>query len=500
MDRAAGIVLPISALSSPYGIGTLGRAAREFVDFLADAGQTWWQVLPIGPTILGDSPYLSPSGFAGNPALIDFDALVEDGLLLDEELREYDWGDDLACVHYEALFVYERRLALLLQAMERGWERDQESVLAFAAEHEDWLGDYALFMAVKLHFGMTPWWTWPDEDICSHRREAVTHYRHMLADEVRLFTYVQYLFFKQWSDLRAYARARGVKIFGGTPLYMLCDSADVWAHPDYFRLGSHGVPVEAVGTPPDRLHSEGQCWDNPLYDWEAMERDGFSWWRRRMRHFCSLFDMVRIDHFRSIERTWAVPADARCGKVGHWVAGPGKAFVDVLREIAQGTPLVAQEEGEPTRASEALMRESGFLGMRVLQDAFDGDEDNENLPHNLSEHCLYYSGTHDHLPLAAWLCEADPQVLERLRRSVGADGEGDLLWAAIGQGMSSPCTLFFAQMQDYLGLGGEARMNTPGNKLDNWQWRLVPGQLTAELAGRIRDVSRLSGRVRTERS
>ena len=498
MRRASGIVLPLFSLPSPHGVGTMGQAARDFIDFLADAGQAWWQVLPVGPTSYGDSPYQSPSAFAGNPYFVDLDLLVAAGLLTTEEVCAPNWGDDPTHVDYDLL--YRNRLDLLRIACDRGWKRDGAAVRAFVAENEDWLPDYALFMAVKRHFGMLAWQEWPDESIRLHREDACRRYVRELEDDVRLFTYVQYLFFAQWAELRAYAHARGVSIFGDMPIYVALDSADVWAHPENYQLDERNNPVEVAGVPPDYFSSEGQLWGNPLYDYEAMEKDGYAWWRRRVRAAARLYDMVRIDHFRGFARYWSVPASERTAKNGHWVNGPGIRLIDALRTGNPQVSLVAEDLGTPTPEVMELLLASGLPGMKVLQFAFDGREDNEHLPHSIPENCVCYTGTHDNAPLGEWFAEESPECLDLARRFVGLNDEEGLIWGMVRQGMSSVAVLFFAQMQDYLELGSEARINTPGVLDGNWRWRLQEGHLTADLARRIADVSRLYGRRATGES
>ena len=299
MKRSSGILMPISSLPSPYGIGTLGADAREFVDFLAAAGQSWWQILPVSPTSYGDSPYQSFSAYAGNPYFIDLDILCEDGLLEKAEIEAVNWGSDPARVDYAS--IYENRLSLLRLAVERGWDRDADKVNSFSEENAGWLPDYALFMAVKRRFGMKPWTEWPDEDIRLRRPEAVERYRAELAEDIRLFTYVQYLFFRQWESLRVYAHEKGIGIIGDLPIYVAMDSADVWADPRSFQLDERNVPAEVAGVPPDYFTAEGQLWGNPLYDWDAMKADGYSWWIRRIAGASRLYDILRIDHFRGLE-------------------------------------------------------------------------------------------------------------------------------------------------------------------------------------------------------
>ena len=304
MQRSSGILMPVFSLPSPYGIGTLGQAARTFVDFLKAAGQTWWQILPVGPTGYGDSPYQSFSAYAGNPYLIDLDLLREDGLLTQAEIDSAFWGADPARVDYGAL--YQNRLAVLSIACHRGWKRDAEAVAQFSAENRNWLPDYALFMALKQHFGGKPWMRWP-EDIRLRRREAVERYRKALSEDVALFTYLQFLFFRQWDALRAYAAEQGVRIIGDLPIYVAMDSADVWAEPENFQLDAQLTPTEVAGVPPDYFAADGQLWGNPLYNWDAMKADGFGWWIRRADGARRLYDLLRLDHFRGFERYRAVP-------------------------------------------------------------------------------------------------------------------------------------------------------------------------------------------------
>ena len=498
MERASGIILPVFSLPSPYGIGTIGSAAYEFVDFLAEAGQTWWQMLPLGPTSLGDSPYQCPSAFAGNPYFVDLDLLVADGLLDRSEVEARFWGDNPARVDYEALL--EGRLDLLRLATERGWERDRQEVSAFEETCADWLRDYTLFMALKHHFGMAPWYEWPDDLARMHDEATCSSYARELEADVRLFTYVQFLFFRQWGRLRAYAHERGVHLFGDMPIYVALDSADVWAHPENYQLDEDNRPTAVAGVPPDYFSSDGQLWGNPLYDWGRMARNGYAWWRRRALGASRLFDMVRIDHFRGFARFWSVPAGADTAKNGHWVQGPGIELIRALRTGAAELELVAEDLGKPTPEVAELLSASGLPGMKVLQFAFDGRPDNEHLPHDMPRHCLCYTGTHDNAPLAAWLSEEDPAHVALARRYVGISDEEGAVWGMLRQGMGSVAELFFAQLQDYLELGGESRINTPGVLGGNWTWRLVPGQLTDALAERIGAITRLYGRHREARA
>ncbi|MBQ2680700.1 MAG: 4-alpha-glucanotransferase [Eggerthellaceae bacterium] len=494
MERSSGIILPIYSLPSPYGIGTLGQAARDFVDFLVDAGQAWWQVLPVGPTSYGDSPYQSPSTFAGNPYFVDLDSLVDDGLLEQAEIDAVNWGDDPVFVDYRRLF--ETRADLLRRAYERGWERDSADVWAFCNENASWLGDYALFMAVKRHFGMAIWTEWPDEDIRLHKPDAIERYRELLIDEVQFNEYVQFLFFKQWEQLHGYAREKGVRLMGDLPIYVALDSADVWANPSQFVLDERNMPIEVAGVPPDAFTADGQLWGNPLYDYGAMEADGFGWWIRRVGGAVKLFDMVRIDHFRGFESYWAVPVDEKTACNGRWVKGPGMRLVGTLQSWFYQFSFVAEDLGYTTPEVAALLADSGLPGMKVLELAFDSRDESSNahMPHSYGPNCVCYVGTHDNATIMQWRDEADPDDVHLAERYLGLNDQEGFAWGFIRGGMASVADLFVAQMQDYLELGADARTNTPGTLGSNWRWRMADGQATPELAARIAAVTRLYGR------
>ena len=492
MKRSCGILLPVFALPSPYGIGTLGQAAYDFVDFLRQAGQSWWQMLPLGPTGYGDSPYQSFSSYAGNPYFIDLDLLRRDGLLTAQEIASLAWGSDPARVDYAAL--YENRFVLLQKAAERGWARDRAEVQLFARQNAQWLPDYALYMAVKRHFDEKPWTQWPDEAIRLRKPEAMAQYRQMLASDIRMFTYSQFLFFRQWNALREYAHEQGVGIIGDLPIYVSMDSADVWAEPAFFQLDSDGYPTETAGVPPDCFSRDGQLWGNPLYRWEAMKADGYGWWIRRVDGAAKLYDMLRIDHFRGFESYWAVPYGDTTAKNGHWVKGPGMDLVQVLLNWFPQMQFIAEDLGFLTPEVRELLADSGLPGMKVLEFAFDSREPSSYLPHLYTPHCVCYTGTHDNAPLPAWKEEADPDDLALAVQYLGLNEEEGFHWGVLRGGMSSVAELFVAQMQDYLGLGAESRINTPGEPVGNWQWRLHPGQLTAALSRRMAHMARLYGR------
>ena len=485
LERSAGILLPLSSLPSPHGIGTMGKAAYDFADFLAAAGQKYWQLLPLGPTSYGDSPYQSFSSFAGDPYFIDLELLVEDGLLVREEVDTRDWGSDARRIDYGRL--YENRFPLLAKAKARGYDRDREAVAAFEQENAGWLPNYTLFMALKRHFGMKPWTAWDDEDIRCRRSSAVIeHYRAELRKDVELFTYIQFLFFRQWATLKAYIHSLGIRIIGDLPIYVAMDSSDVWAEPEMFRLDAHGVPTEVAGVPPDYCTADGQLWGNPLYDWDRMRDDGYRWWIRRLGAAGKLYDTVRIDHFRGLESYWAVPYGETTARSGHWRKGPGESFIDAIKTALPGLDIIAEDLGFMTPEVIALREYSGFPGMKVLQFAFDSREPSDYLPHRYPTNCICYTGTHDNATLAQWLGDAKGDDVAYAKQYLGLNDEEGYVNGIIRGGMSSVADLFVAQMQDWLALGGESRMNVPGVLgHGNWCWRMLPGVLTDELADHI---------------
>ena len=497
MERKSGILLPISALPGPYGIGTLGKAAYDFADFLHAAGQGYWQLLPLGPTSYGDSPYSSFSTFAGNPYLIDLALLAEDGLLTEAELAAPDWGGDPRRVEYGK--IYESRFLLLQKACDRGWKRDQAAVEQFERENARWLANYAEFMALKRHFGMRAWTEWEDENVRRHGapgfETAMKPYRKLLAGDIRLFIYIQYLFYRQWNALRTYIHSLQIRVIGDLPIYVAMDSADVWAEPEYFQMGEDCVPKEVSGVPPDYFSADGQLWGNPLYDYKRMEQDGFGWWIRRMEGASRLYDVIRIDHFRGFESYWSVPYTAKTAREGRWQKGPGMALVGVLRSWFPELPIIAEDLGFLTPAVRQLLDDSGFPGMKVLEFAFDSREPSNYLPHTYPRSCVCYVGTHDNETVMQWRESAEPEDIAYATKYLGLSESEGFHWGVIRGGMSSVADLFVAQMQDYLALGSEGRMNTPGTTGGNWQWRLLPGEASEELAAKIREYVRIYGRL-----
>lgn len=485
MARTSGILLPVFSLPSPHGIGSLGASAREFVDFLHAAGQTWWQILPIGPAGHGDSPYQSVSTHAGNPVLIDLDALAAEGLLTREELDSVPDGAGRT-VDYPA--VNAARARLLRLAFSRGWESSRPAAEAFAAAHR-WVADYALYQAAKDRFGGLAWYDWPDEGLRRRDGAALDRWRAELAEEICYQTYVQYLFQQQWTALRQYAGQRGVKILGDLPIYVSLDSADVWAEREQFLLDERDRPTAVAGVPPDYFCEDGQLWGNPLYNWDRMRADGFGWWIRRVERAGELFDAIRIDHFRALASYWAVPAGAETAREGRWLTGPGMALVGVLTSWFPHLRFVAEDLGMLTPDVTALLKESGLPGMKVLEFAFSGP-DNGYLPHNCEKNCVLYTGTHDNAPIAAW--EPTAQEAAYAARYLDADTPETLRRRMLLAGQTSVADTFIAQMQDYLGDPG--RINVPGTAEGNWRWRMAPGAADRALAGKIYQLTLDAGR------
>lgn len=493
MERSSGILMPIFSLPSPYGVGTFGAAAYEFADFLHAAGQRYWQLLPLGPTGCGDSPYQSFSAHAGNPYFIDPDLLIREGLLTAEEAAASAWGENPRHVDYGK--IYENRFALLARAKARGWERDRAAISDFETENGGWLPDYALFMALKQHFDMKPWTQWPDEGAQRHEALSLSHWRAELREDVELFTYIQFLFFRQWDALKKYINGLGIRVIGDIPVYVAMDSADVWAEPGMFQLDGDNRPVEVSGVPPDYFSADGQLWGNPLYDYEAMARDGFGWWIRRIGGAARLYDVIRIDHFRSWASYWAVPYGDTTAKNGRWVKGPGMALVGTLTGWFPELAFIAEDLGSPSPEVTQLLADSGLPGMKVLEFAFDPQGTSSYLPHCCGEDCVYYTGTHDNAPLALWRTEAPAAEIGFASEYLGLNEREGFVRGMLRGGMSAPTKLFIAQMQDYLELGEGCRTNTPGTDGGNWTWRMLPREANESLAAQIRRMTRLYGRI-----
>ncbi|MBQ9066626.1 MAG: 4-alpha-glucanotransferase [Clostridia bacterium] len=494
MERSSGILMPIFSLPSKYGIGTLGKEAYRFADFLEKSRQKYWQVLPLGPTGYGNSPYTSFSSFAGNPYLIDLELLIEDGLLDRDYVESFNWGEDPDTVDYGK--VEENRLTVLRRAYEAGFVRDQYEVDKFANDNA-WLDDYALFLALRDHFGTDVWIEW-DEPVRMRDPEVLNRYREQLRDEVNFHRYVQYLFSVQWDKFRNYVHSCGIKIIGDLPIYVSLDSADTWREPQFFQLNRENIPTAVAGVPPDYFAKDGQLWGNPLYDWDAMQRDGFGWWIRRVEGAAKRYDVIRIDHFRAFESYWSVPYGETTAKNGQWKKGPGMSLVKVLRDWFCNIDFIAEDLGDLTPDVVRLVEDSGFPGMNVLEFAFSPDATSKYLPHYCKPNSVCYVGTHDNDTAMGWL--ADEEVDETNKafatKYLGLnDGELKSIGLIRG-GLMSPSKLFVAQMQDWLGLGTEARMNIPGTATGNWRWRMLPDAATEQLSKQIAEYTRMFGRDR----
>jgi 4-alpha-glucanotransferase len=494
MKRSSGILMHISSLPSPYGIGTFGQAAYDFVDQLALAGQRYWQVLPLGPTSYGDSPYQSFSAFAGNPYFVDLDKLADEGLLDQNWIMSIQWNDGERQVDYGTIFV--QRFPVLRAAFSRALERNDymQALDRFAAENAEWLDDYALFMALKDENGGVAWENWP-YDVRMREELTLQSARERLSESIRFYQFLQYLFYQQWAGLRGYANARGIKIVGDLPIYVPLDSADVWSAPQEFQLDEERCPRCVAGVPPDYFSADGQLWGNPIYDWDYMKQTGYAWWLRRIRSASTLFDSVRIDHFRGLSSYWSVDATAETARDGVWIKGPGEDFVELLKAEFPLFEIIAEDLGFLTEEVRQLLKVSGFPGMKVLQFAFDAREPSNYLPHTYDRHCVCYAGTHDNTTVAAWFSEANPEDAAFSVRYLGLNEQEGYVWGMLRGGMGSVASLFIAQIQDYLGLGEEARMNTPGTLGgNNWKWRLLPGEISDELIEKIRVMTKMYGR------
>lgn len=496
--RESGMLLPIASLPSNYGIGCFSKEAYEFVDVLERAGQSFWQILPLGPTGYGDSPYQSFSTFAGNPYFIDLEALIAEGLLLREECDAVDFGGNSRSIDYEKM--YYARFPVLKKAFERQRERglmENQEYVRYKKEQDFWLTDYALYMAVKNHFGGQSWDKW-DEDIRMRNPEAIGRYREMLKTEVEFYEYLQYLFAKQWKQLKGYANQKGIRIIGDIPIYVAFDSADTWANPKLFQLDEKNQPLGVAGCPPDAFAATGQLWGNPLYDWDYQRQTGYAWWIQRISYCFQLYDVVRIDHFRGFDEYYSIPYGDKTAEHGTWKPGPGMELFDALRQAVGDLPIIAEDLGFLTDSVRKLLRDSGYPGMKVLQFAFDSREESDYLPHNYGTNCVVYTGTHDNDTLQGWydcISEEDRQMALTYLNNRASKRE-ELYWDYICLALRSVADTCIIPVQDYLGLGSEARINTPSTLGGNWTWRMDKGAFSDELIGKIWRITKVTGRMK----
>lgn len=484
----------LSSLPAPYGIGTMGQAARDFIDFLAAAGQSYWQLLPICPTSYGDSPYQSFSTFAGNPYFIDLDLLCAQGLLDRVEFSDIDWESAPNDINYGVL--YQKRYPVLRRAAERFLLSPPEDFEPFCQANTFWLEDYALFMALKSLHGGAPWQEWapPLRNREPHALEAV---RRDQAGETAFWKVLQYLFFHQWARLKQYANGKGVRLIGDLPIYVSLDSVDVWAHPELFQLDENRVPREVAGCPPDGFSAEGQLWGNPLFDWDYMAQDGYAWWVRRIDYLCGVYDVLRIDHFRGFDGYYAIPYGDTTAKNGRWKQGPGMDLFRAVEQAIGRKEIIAEDLGFLTDSVRQLLRDSGFPGMKVLEFAFDSRDGSggDYLPHSYPTHCVAYIGTHDNDTAQGWMLTADPGDVAYAKDYLRLTESEGYHWGMMRALWASTADLTVVQAQDLLGLGSESRMNTPSTVGSNWRWRALPGRFTPDLAAKLRHCMKLYGRL-----
>lgn len=486
--RASGILLPVFSLPSDYGIGTLGKEAYRFIDFLERSGQKYWQVLPMGPTSYGDSPYQSFSTFAGNPYFIDLDMLNEQGLLEKSDYENVDFGSDAVKIDYAVIF--ENRFKVLRKAFENRAKLHEGDIEAFREKNAMWIEDYALYMAVKYSFSLRSWQEW-DDDIRLREPSALKKYREELADEIEFWVFIQYLFSVQWKALRKYAKSKGIKIIGDVPIYVAEDSADAWANPSLFQFDDNLRPTAVAGCPPDCFSEDGQLWGNPLYRWEVHKETGYAWWISRMKAAAELFDVIRIDHFRGLESYYSIPYGMENARIGEWVKGPGIDFVRTIKKEVRGVGIIAEDLGFLTPEVEKLLKQSGFPGMKILEFAFDHKGDSNYLPHNYEKNCVVYTGTHDNETLAGWLEGISRKDRKFIKDYLNISRKEGFCFGIIRGAWASCADLAVAQMQDFLELDNSARINEPSTLGKNWQWRLEKGVLTDGLADKINSLTKL---------
>lgn len=493
-ERAAGILMPISSLPSEYGIGCFSKSAYEFVDWLKKAGQSYWQILPLGPTSYGDSPYQSFSTFAGNPYFISLEALVEEGVLTKAECEAVDLGKVKGSIDYKK--IYEGRYPLLRKAYERSNVHENAAYQQFVKENSWWLSDYALFMAVKDRFDGVEWKLWAD-DIKLRWGPAMDYYREELYFDIEFHQYMQFKFYEQWMQLKTYANKKGIQIIGDIPIYVAMDSADTWAHPELFQLDEENVPVAVAGCPPDGFSATGQLWGNPLYRWGYHKETGYQWWISRLAYVFRLYDVVRIDHFRGFDEYYAIPYGDKTAERGKWEKGPGMDLFHTLDKKIKDLRVIAEDLGFLTESVLEMLKESGYPGMKVLQFAFDGSEDSSYLPYKYDHNCVVYTGTHDNETTKGWLENLQGHDLKFVREYINCYEQpvNDCVWALIRTALSSVADLAVIPIQDYLCLGNEARMNAPSTFGDNWKWRLTANQISETTLYHMREVTRIYGRL-----
>ena len=490
--RSAGILLPVASLPSNYGIGCFSKEAYKFVDELKSAHQKYWQILPLGPTSFGDSPYQSFSTFAGNPYFIDLEKLIEEGLVTKDECDECDFGNDLRNIDYEK--IYDSRFGILWVAFQNFDKTDAEFV-EFCNSNKEWLDDYALFMSIKDSHEGKEWTKW-EEGIKLREQDAIEQYRKVLIDDIDFYKFIQFEFYKQWMNLKKYANDQGIQIIGDIPIYVAFDSADCWSDKKLFQFNENNEPSAVAGCPPDAFAATGQLWGNPLYDWEYHKQTNYEWWKKRVSYSFKLYDVVRIDHFRGFDEYYSIPYGDPTAENGHWEKGPGISLFNSLTEEFGKLNIIAEDLGYLTDSVKQLVSDTGYPGMKIMQFAFDSREQSNYLPHTYDKNCVVYTGTHDNDTIKGWydtISSADKAYSKKYLNNAGTK-KNDIHWDFIRASLASVADMAIIPVQDYLGLSSESRINTPSTLGNNWKWRMLKGEFDEKLIKEISELTDIYGR------
>ena len=490
--RAMGVLMPIFSLPSNYGIGTLGEEAKRFADCLEKSKVTYWQVLPVGPTSYGDSPYQSFSSFAGNPYLIDLDMLIKDGYLDEQQVRETYWCESPEVIDYGNL--YYRRWTILFRACNEFKKNPEPEYETFCRKNAYWLDDYTAFMAIKDDNDGKPWYMWED-DLKFKKPAAVAKVCERVSGIIEDYKIIQYFFDKQFKEFKAYLEEKKIKLIGDIPIYVAYDSVEVWSNPSLFELDKKLNQVKVAGCPPDAFDENGQLWGNPIYKWSLMKKDGYSWWKKRLGRTLAMYDTVRLDHFRGFASYYSIPAGDENAKNGKWVKGPGMDFFNEMKKEFGEMDIIAEDLGLITPDVTELLEETGYPGMKVIQFAHDSDARNLYLPHNYEKNCVVYTGTHDNDTTCGWFFKMDDRTRNRVRDYYNLSGEEGYTWGTIRGAMMSTANLCVIPMQDLLDLDSWARINQPSTTGTNWGWRMKQGAYTEQISSKLAYLNELFGRA-----